>query len=46
MSEKSFFFKIEGKIYGSSESDVTDRLYELLRNKAERYKITVDEENE
>ena len=42
--KKTFYFKIEGRIYAKNESEATDYLYELLRNKAERYQISEIEE--
>ena len=42
--EKTFYFKIEGRVYAKDEGEAQDYLYHLLENKCERFWIKeVDE---
>lgn len=43
MEDKTFFFKIEGKIKAPEEFNAYDTLYELLKHHC-AFKITLEEE--
>jgi uncharacterized protein YbaR (Trm112 family) len=42
--QKTFYFKIEGRIIAKNNDEATDFLYELFKNKTERCQITELEE--
>lgn len=37
---KTYYFKVEGRIYAEDCGEATDYLWNLLTNKTERFKIT------
>jgi hypothetical protein len=39
LEEKTFYFKIDGRVYAKTEGEATDYLFELLRDKVEMYRI-------
>ena len=41
---KTFYFKVEGRIYAKDEDEATDYIWKLLTNKCEHFQISCLEE--